>query len=119
MVPSDRTLKQLEKRLFVTNRNKRVFVSTSREKAGGMFPYRIPHKSYEVIVLLAWEGNDEAKLKAFVVPQKVYRSQWSQIPKDEKELDLVLTREGGNYFLNIAGSHIDVSPFEGDYQPVA
>jgi tryptophanyl-tRNA synthetase len=119
MVPSENTLKQLESRLFVTNRNKRVFVSTAREKPGGKFPYRLPHKSFEVMVLLAWEGDEEAKLRAFVIPQKVYRSQWLQIPKSEKDVSLFLTREDGSFFLSIAGFRINVSSFEGDYHPVA
>jgi tryptophanyl-tRNA synthetase len=118
MVPSERTLTQSGDRLFVTNRNKRVFVSTAREKAGGRFPYCIPHKSYEVIVLLAWENDKDAKLRAFIIPQKAYRSQWSQIPKDEKDVRLVLNREDGRFFLNFAQVRTDVSSFEGDYHPL-
>jgi tryptophanyl-tRNA synthetase len=119
MVPSERTLKQSGDRLFVTNRNKRVLVSTAREKTGGEFPYCVPHKSYEVLVLLAWEDNEDAVLKAFVIPQKVYLAPWAQIPKKEPDVRLLLTRESKYFFLNIANSRIDVTSFEGDYHPLA
>jgi hypothetical protein len=119
MVPSDRTLRQTGDRLFITNRNKRVLVSTARERDDGKFFYRLPHKSYEVIVLLAWENSEEAVLRAFVIPQKVYRDQWTKIPKGERDVELVLNREGGVYVLNLAGSRIEVSAFEGDYHPLA
>jgi tryptophanyl-tRNA synthetase len=72
MVPSDCQLKQQGDRLFVTNRNKRVFASTAREMYGGLFKYFIPNKSYEVLVLLAWEKSQEAELKAFVIPLSLF-----------------------------------------------
>ena len=117
MVPSDYSLRQTGDRLFITNRNKRVMVSTSHEEVPGEFPYSIPHKSYEVIVLLAWERQDFI-IKSFVIPQKMYREQWIQIPKSEPKVDLTLTRNNGYYFLRIADTLLDVSALDGDCRPL-
>jgi tryptophanyl-tRNA synthetase len=119
MVPPEYVLKQSGDRLFITNRNKRVLVSTATEGDDGKFRYSVPNKSYEVVVLLAWERGDEAFLNAFVIPQKAYRLLWTQIPKAEKEVELLLIREGGRHLLEIAGSRVDVSNFDGDYHPLA
>ena len=85
MVPSDCQLKHQGDRLFVTSRNKRVFTSTAREENGRLFRYFIPNRSYEVLVLLAWEKGEEAVLNAFVIPQKVFSHDFATARKTVKK----------------------------------
>jgi hypothetical protein len=117
MVPSEYALKRSGDRLFITGKGKRVLVSTSREKQGGTFQYFVPNKSYEVIVLLAWEQTDFV-LRQFLIPQKVYRTIWSEIPKGQPEIELCLRRTGDQHVLGLENASIDVSEFEANSAPL-
>jgi tryptophanyl-tRNA synthetase len=123
MVPSDRQLRKQGDRLFVTHRNKRAFASTAREEDGGLFRYLIPNKSYEVLVLLAWEKGEDAELKAFIIPQKIFSYDFAMarkaLDKDEK-ISVRLTKTVGNhFFLSIAGkTGTDITALQSNYEPL-
>ena len=117
MIPVDIRLRKIDSRLYVTQRNKRVFVSTSRETDNRRYIFHVPNKSYEVMVLLAWDCS--FKLRAFVVPQKEYRTQWNRVDKTQKEIRFRLIVEGDRYlFWPPESQPIDITAYEGDYSPL-
>jgi tryptophanyl-tRNA synthetase len=117
MLPSDVTVKTGDKQVFITAKNKRLFVPTACEE-DGKYKFNVRNKSYEVLVLLAWQVKDYI-LRAFVVPQKEYRSLWSHIDKVEKRFDLSLFNKSGQYILQFpTGDQINVTHYDGDYSSI-
>lgn len=116
MIPTEVRLKPIEDRVFITPRNKRILAPTSREMTEGEYVFNVRNKSYEILALLAWDGA--LKLRAFMIPQKAYRTQWSRIPKAEKRFNIHLRHVGSKYFLYLPipdAEPIDVTSYEGDF----
>jgi tryptophanyl-tRNA synthetase len=133
MVPSEFTLRLSDERQFVTNRNKRVLVSTSREEPGG-WHFRIPAKSFEVWALLCWERS--LLLNDFIIPQK-YFSEIVAIARKtakEREIHLHVKKLNGRWYLTLvtgsreivggairvqADEPVDITHLRSKYEPLA
>jgi len=114
MIPQDIQLRRIGDLVFVTPRNKRVFVPTSRQRPGGDYCFDIVNKSYEVLLLLAWE--ESFVLRAFVIPQKEFREPWTRIKKTEKKFQIFLRKSNADYSLEFPESTpINVTRYEGDF----
>ncbi len=115
MVPEDIQLRRIGDLVFVTPRNKRVFVPTSRQRPDGDYRFDIVNKSYEVLLLLAWE-RETFVLRAFVIPQKEFREPWARIKKAEKTFQVFLRKSNAGYSLELPeSSPINVTSYEGDF----
>jgi tryptophanyl-tRNA synthetase len=115
MLPQDIQLRRLSDRVFVTPRNKRVLVPTSRQHLDRAYRFDIPNKSYEVLLLLAWEMESYV-LRPFVVPQKEFRTLWTRIDRSLKEFQAFLRKSDTGYSLEFPHSPpIDVTRYEGDF----
>ena len=136
---SNRVFTSLERELeepYLTNKKKRVFVTTSRWEADG-WHFRIPVKSYEVWTLLCW--HRDFKLDDFIIPQKYYAQPFAQAKKSAKAgtihvrvsksfegkwnlefVNLLKQERAGNAI--VAQSHepelADISELRGNYSPL-
>jgi len=105
---------------FLTPSKKRVFISTqSYTGDDGIFTFRVPPRSYEVWVLLCWE-KETLILQDFVIPQKYFSAQFSQVKrgqgKDER-VQVSLREDGHRRMMDIgtAGS-VDVTEQLSNYE---
>ncbi len=117
MAPYAAALKRSEERLFITQRNKRVFVTTSREDIPNQWNFVLRNKSYEVVVLLCWAKS--YLLIDLVLPQKIYRAAWNAISKSEKEIAVSVQKIEESYLLHFPGQEpADVTSYVGNYEPL-
>ena len=134
LVPYDIPLSQESNRLFatvereveepfLTAKKKRVFVTTSRDVLqADKWEFKIPARSYEIWTLFCWCAQDKL-LHDFVVPQKVFSSDFAlakkSLKKDEKIPVSIQRTAGNHFFLSIAGGTAkDITLFEQDYEPL-
>jgi tryptophanyl-tRNA synthetase len=121
---SNRIFSTLDRELeepFLAAKKKRVFVTTARDvNQADKWEFEIPGRSYEIWTLLCWRNSDK-RLHDFVVPQKVFLSDFSLVKKSiKKEAKIpasILRTEGNHFFLSIAGkTGKDITAFERDYE---
>ncbi len=121
---SNRIFSTIERELeepFLAAKKKRVFVTTARDvNQADKWEFEIPARSYEIWTLLCWRSSDK-RLHDFVVPQKVFLSEFSlakrSMKKEEKIQVSILRTEGNRFFLSIAGkTGKDITVFEHDYE---
>ncbi len=118
LVPTETALKKDTEGVWLTRNNRRVFSTASTEHEGvdGLWKFSVKPKSYEILVLLCW-GKDFL-MHDFVVPQKLYVSQWTAAKKAAGKNDILFSveREDGRYALRLPLSEaIDITATESDY----
>ena len=108
-------------RVFVTGNQKRVFVTTSRERDNsvGLWGFEAKPKSYELLALLCWDK--EFRLHDFIVPQILYQVPWIAFKKAHRNETLIfwIRRSESHYFLELpAAEPIDITEYRGLYGPM-
>jgi tryptophanyl-tRNA synthetase len=123
---SNRVFTSIERELeepFLSEKKKRVFVTTARESAGGdQWEFEVPARSYEVWVLLCWRGADRM-LVDFSVPQKVFSVDFASakksIAKGGKIPVIVQKTPDDRCLLSIAGkAGQDITELKNNYDPL-
>ena len=116
---------------FISFKQKRVFVTASRQEPSG-WHFRIPRRTYEVWTLLCWHSN--YWLDDFIIPQKYYAREFAQAKKITRESDgihLRIWELGGKWnleFVNLitrldtgqieATDPIDITELLNNYTPL-
>jgi tryptophanyl-tRNA synthetase len=123
---SNRVFTSIERELeepFLSEKKKRVFVTTAREKAeGDWWEFEVPARSYEVWVLLCWRDADRM-LVDFSVPQKVFSADFASAKKSAakgEKIPVTVRRTPDNRFsLSIAGKAAqDITDLKNNYDPL-
>ncbi len=120
IVPSEIRLKQDSDRVFVTRKNKRVYVTTSRENLDSRWGFESKTKSYEMLALLCWDK--EFRLHDFIVPLIAYQIPWFAYKKTHKNEVMIfwVTRTDSRFLLELPeASPIDITEYRGQYKPMS
>jgi tryptophanyl-tRNA synthetase len=118
-LPTDVTLREDSPRVYVTKHNKRVYMTASLEKPSGpRWTFSSKPKSYDLVCLLCWDA--EHVLRVFVVPQKVYVSDWTAAKRVAKKDDILfdVLHSNDRFVLRVAGgsgSPLDITEYQSAY----
>ena len=119
LVPINAPLQTDTEGLWLTPNHRRVFVAAAKDEPHSdeiwRWSFSTKPKSYEVLVLLCW---DQALfLHDFVIPQKLYREDWTTAKRSSggKEIDFTVSAEGNTYILFLHGDPIDITDTESNY----
>lgn len=118
IVPVGTALKQDTEGVWLTRNHRRVFAAVGKQNFGEQsWSFSVKPKSYEILVLLCW-GEDHF-IHDFVVPQKLYISQWTAAKKASGKNDIQFRVERSNdkYLLQLPNSAaIDITDTEAKYE---
>ncbi len=115
IVPSETALKQDTEGVWLTRNHRRVFVTAATEHDSKWF-FSVKAKSYEILVLLCWA--QDRSLHDFVIPQKLYVSEWTTAKKaaGKNDLEFSVTLENDQYWLRLPlALKIGITATEADY----
>jgi tryptophanyl-tRNA synthetase len=110
IVPVDAALKQDTEGVWLTRNNRRVFVTAAvQNDSDKAWIFSVKPKSYEILVLLCWD--DKFLIHDFVIPQKLYLSQWivakKRAEKEKKEMVFSVVKENERYNLHLGPNPAD------------
>jgi tryptophanyl-tRNA synthetase len=135
LIPRDDQLAQETNRVFstlgreleepyLTEKKKRVFVTTSRDVGlPDRWEFEVPARSYEVWALLCWRKADY-RLNDFIVPQKHFAQQFARAKKllnkgDKIPVKIIRDPRNNHFFLQIAnGPDEMINALLSNYEPL-
>jgi tryptophanyl-tRNA synthetase len=120
LLPSEIKLTQDSDRVFITRKQKRVYVTTSREMSDGRWGFEAKPKSYEMLALLCWDK--QLRLHDFIIPQIAYQIPWTAYKKAHKNEDILfwIRCDDAKYFLELPeAAPIEITDYRGQYQPMS
>jgi tryptophanyl-tRNA synthetase len=121
ILPFDINLTQDSDRVFITQKKKRVYVTTSRENNAEEWGFESKLKTYEVMALLCWDHS--FRIHDFIVPQTVYQSAWNDLKKKSpKDMEIVfwVKRSGDQFYLELPNAKpVEITAYRGDYKAVS
>jgi tryptophanyl-tRNA synthetase len=120
IVPVDAALKQdSSEGVWLTRNNRRVFVAVATQNGSDeAWTFTVKPKSYEILVLLCWD--QKFLIHDFVIPQKLYLSQWITAKKraeqEKKQMTFSVALKDGRYILWLGPvDGIDITETEASY----
>jgi tryptophanyl-tRNA synthetase len=110
IVPVGTALKQGTEGVWLTRNDRRVFVTAATQNGiDKAWIFSVKPKSYEILVLLCWD--DKFLIHDFVIPQKLYLSQWivakKMAEKEKKEMVFSVAKENERYNLYLSPNPAD------------
>jgi len=116
-LPTDIILKDIGSRTYLTSRSKRVGMPTSRENDVNEWMFRSRDRSYDVVVLLCLTKTFE--IIDFVLPQKIFQSNWKKFARREGSVIILVVRRGHEFLLTIPGeSSLPITEFRSNLKPL-
>jgi tryptophanyl-tRNA synthetase len=111
-------LKQDSGEMWLTLNKRRVCVSAAAKVINlDQWRFAVQAKSYEILALLCWDGD--GKLHDFIVPQKLYLTDWVAAKKEVGKgmIGLEVRKHEGRFLLRIGSSQesIDITDTERNY----
>jgi tryptophanyl-tRNA synthetase len=121
LAPSSTPLKPDAEGVWITQNNRRVFVTAGTQAAGEeSWRFSIKPKSYEFLVLLCWGEN--LLLHDFVVSQKLYLEPWTRAKRaaGKNNIEVRVERRDGRYVLQLPdAAPIEITETEANYKDIA
>lgn len=99
MLPSDLQVRSIAERTYVTDKGKRLYVSTARQGSDEGWRLEVRNKTFEALVFLLW-GNDRI-LTDLVIPQRLYRAAWPLLDKKVKFFHAYVQFHEDQYYLSL------------------